>query len=226
MTELLIVAATDFELEAFQPRRREGTVRKSVSGVGTPETFIRLLTSLLAEGYRPDSILNIGIAGAYPGTGVSIGDIVIADGETWGDVGFSLPEPPNFRSITDSPFGAWYGEPLPTVRPAEWALSLPPTGTSFGIFTGTGCTVNTCTGTDTEGERRRAQTGAIFESMEGAAVAAVGRALCVPVCEIRAISNIAGHRDMRPENIRRALENLRRYLNACPAVDMPAGGDQ
>ncbi len=57
--------------------------------------------------------------------------------------------------------------------------------------------------------------GVEFETMEGAAVAQVGVQWGVPVSEVRAISNLAARRDMRPENIRRALESLLAYLRAC-----------
>ena len=53
-----------------------------------------------------------------------------------------------------------------------------------------------------------------FESMEGAAVAQIGQRFGIPVSEIRAISNIASRRDMRPENIRLALTHLRDTLRA------------
>jgi len=51
--------------------------------------------------------------------------------------------------------------------------------------------------------------------MEGAAVAQAGYILESPVCEIRAISNIASDRDMRPENIRIALDALTTYFQEC-----------
>ncbi len=51
--------------------------------------------------------------------------------------------------------------------------------------------------------------------MEGAAIAQIGQQEGIPVCELRAISNIAAHRDMRPDNIALALTNLRTYLQAC-----------
>jgi futalosine hydrolase len=68
-----------------------------------------------------------------------------------------------------------------------------------------GCTVNTCTGTEETGRRRESLTGAGFESMEGAAAALAGAELGIPVCELRAISNIASTRDFRPENAKKAL---------------------
>jgi futalosine hydrolase len=158
-------------------------------------------------------ILNIGIAGAYPGTGLAIGDIVLADGEVFGDVGFELPEAPHFRHIAESEFGnEVYADPLPTVRPVAFRDTAP---AGCRVHVARGCTVNACAGTDATGERRARLFGAGFETMEGAAVALVGRTVGIPVCEVRAISNIAARRDMRPENIRLALQNLTRYLETC-----------
>ena len=48
--------------------------------------------------------------------------------------------------------------------------------------------------------------------MEGAAVAQLGKQWGIPVCEIRAISNIAAQRDMRPEHLRLSQERLRMFL--------------
>ena len=204
---LLVCAATAGELAAF-PADAEGL--RVVSGVGVPATF----AGLLHPATLPGLILNIGIAGAYPDTGLVIGDIVLADGETYGDIGFELPEPPDFRSILESPFGDFYRDPLPMVRPSPWAAAVS-TGFSFGVHVARGCTVNTCTGTNATGVRRRDRFGVAFETMEGAAIAQIGQLWGVPVCQIRAISNIAGDRDMRPANIESAIVNLGRYLAFC-----------
>jgi futalosine hydrolase len=214
MSIILTCAATGGELDAF-PRRDDSSPRHFVvSGVGIPATF----AGLTHPAALPDLILNIGIAGAYPDTGIAIGDIVVADGEIYGDIGFELPDTDAFRSIVDSPFGDFYREPLPTVRPPAWSLA-DPTAVAFGVHVGRGCTVNSCTGTHATGVGRRDRFGVVFESMEGAAVAQIGQAWGVPVCEIRAISNIAGDRDMRLENIRLALANLRTYLEMCQKID-------
>jgi len=203
--KMLVCAATEFELMAFV-----GEGEKVVSGVGIPATF----AGLRRPEALPGLLLNIGVGGAYPGSGIGIGDVVVADGEVYGDVGFELPEEPGFRAVTDSPFGEFYREPLPTVRPPEWAR-LDDAELGFKVHVARGCTVNSCTGTQATGIWRRDRFGVGFESMEGAAVAQIGREWGVPVCEIRAISNIAGDRDMRPENIRRALDSLRIYLKLC-----------
>lgn len=251
-TELLICAATWMELRAWWPRDQdlarldEGQLAYSVgraffvTGVGIPASLARMLGVL--KHVRPARILNIGIAGAYPDSGLNIGDIVIGTSEVYGDVGFELPSDAQadkfavkggggaqnavsnaaqsadaldpvqfarFQSVQTSPFaGALYAEPLPLITDAP-ALA----GTAeYAVQTGRGCTVNMCAGTEQTGRMRRQMFDAHFESMEGAAVAQAGQLANVPVMEIRAISNIASTRDMRPDNIRLAIANLRDYL--------------
>ncbi len=191
---LLVCAATAWELSAWGDALEGVSLR--VSGVGAPATFAAFPTPPDA-----DLIVNIGIAGAYPGSGLSIGDIVIGESEVWGDLGFALPEPPYFRPIQQSEFGAFYTEPV--------ALFAP---TGLGGARGRGCTVHTCTGTDLQGAQRRELFQADFETMEGAAIAQLGMQWKLPVCEIRAISNYAAKRDMRPENLRLSHRCLQVFL--------------
>ena len=200
---MLVCAATEGELAAF-PENVEA--KRLVTGVGIPATLAALIPRLIEN--PPDRILNIGIAGAYTDTGIAIGDIVFATDEVYGDIGFELPDEPVFRPITDSHFGAFYQTPFPLTPPPP----VPALPTDFRVHFGRGCTVNACTGTNATGRRRAKQYNAVFETMEGAAVAQVGQSYNIPVCEIRAISNIAANRAMRPENIRHALENLGQYL--------------
>lgn len=191
------------ELQAFGPRSEEVGQDSFLTGVGVPVALAQTL--LIAGRLRPARILNIGIAGAYPGSGLAIGDIIVGTSEVYGDVGFELPEEPRFRHISESPWGAPYQEPVTLTVFPEFA----------GAREGRGCTVNACTGTEATGRLRERLFGAAFETMEGAAVAQAGYALGIPVCEVRAISNIASDRDMRPENIKLALDSLRSYLQQC-----------
>ncbi|MBV9848547.1 MAG: hypothetical protein JO250_02550, partial [Armatimonadetes bacterium] len=101
--------------------------------------------------------------------------------------------------------GGWYATPFP----------LMPFAAGRGAIIGRGCTVNACAGTEATGRRREELFGAAFETMEGAAVAQAGQMLGIPVAEVRAISNIAARRDMRPENIRRALDRLAAFFEQC-----------
>lgn len=219
---LLVCAATPGELETFRADGDTWTVTERdyfaedraavylLTGVGIPWTLGRLLPAV--ERLRPARILNIGIAGAYPSSGLSVGDIVVGSSEVYGDVGFELPDAEGFAPLGASPMGqAFYTQPFPLTPEPRFLVQIP----GLRVHVAAGCTVNACTGTEATGRRRAAQFGAAFESMEGAAVAQAGAQAGIPVCEVRAISNSAATRDMRPENIREALTRLRQYLAAC-----------
>ena len=249
-TELLVCAATWMELRAWWPREddrarlEEGQMAYSsalsffVTGVGIPSALAQTLGVLKQA--RPARILNIGIAGAYPQSGLNIGDIAIGTSEVYGDIGFELPSAytadkfavkhavktpdaaandtenedmeAGFQSIQTSPFaGALYAQPLALAADA-FVLAEP---TIYAARQGRGCTVNMCAGTEHTGRLREQMFAAHFESMEGAAIAQAGQLAGVPVSEIRAISNIASTRDMQPDNIRLAIANLRDYLQLC-----------
>ena len=127
---------------------------------------------------------------------------MIGASEVYGDVGLELPDAPGFQSAGETAWGTFYGKRLPLAQDPEFA----------GAPVLPGCTVNQCTGTDGTGRLRERLFGVAFETMEGAAVAQAGEMLGIPVIEIRAISNIAARRDMQPDNIRLALDNLAEYL--------------
>ncbi len=219
----LVCAATRDELETFGLDRAEVLEKDrlfkvagghaAVTGVGVPLTLLRLLP--LLDRLRPALLVDIGIAGAYPGSGLAIGDLVAADSETFADLGMELPEEPGFQPLGGFPFADdAFRAPLPLVVPA-WAE---------GIARGRGATVNACTGSDITGHLRRRLFAADFEGMEGAAFALAGRARGIPVAEIRAVSNAAARRDMRPENVARALDALRGFWTAARARLSEGGG--
>lgn len=230
---MLICAATRFELNAYGnereaiPGRDSGGARFLVTGVGIPAALGTLYPHLAALSPKPALILNIGIAGAYPGSGIKIGDLVIADGEVYGDVGMELPDEAaaGFLPLSQTDFGRkFYAAPFPTAQPPEFfARDVPGV---YRVHVARGCTVNACAGTEATGKRRERLFSAGFETMEGAAVAQAGRAFGVPVCEVRAISNIAAARDMRPVNIRRALDNLAAYLRVCRGANAEKSRDE
>ncbi len=180
----------------------------AATGVGIPMTCTRLMTVL--RHVRPELIINVGIAGAYPGTGLRIGDIVIAESETFGDLGMESPEPDRFIPLAEQPFADAEGK---GPWPMDASRFLNGTAQEC-VKIGKGATVNACTGTEVTGMLRRRITGADFETMEGAAVAMIAAIEGVPACEVRAISNFAARRDMRPENIQLALDRLRETFGA------------
>jgi futalosine hydrolase len=133
---------------------------------------------------------------------LNIGDVVIVESEIVGDLGMELPLDPRFTPLRDFPFGTSHK----SVR-----LFAPPISSVKVVA---GCTVSTVTGTRETGIRHRDTYGVAIETMEGYAVADIAAAYRVRCLEVRAISNFASVRDMRPENIRAALGALSAFWSA------------
>src|SRR5208283_5128570 len=74
-------------------------------------------TTLLLERFGPDHVYNIGVAGAYPGSGLRLGDVVIAENEFYGDEGIRTES--GFHSIEA------LGLPLLSVGGTEYYNKFP-----------------------------------------------------------------------------------------------------
>lgn len=188
MSKPTIVVASELEWQALTPVHGLDYV---LTGVGMPAVYRTFLTRDVTG-----PLISLGIAGAYEGTGLNIGDVVIVESEVVGDLGMELPLDPRFTPLRDFPFGTSH---------KSVQLYAPPIS---GVPVVAGCTVSTVTGTRETGIRHRDTYGAAIETMEGYAVADIAAAYRVPCLEVRAISNFASVRDMRPENIRAALGAL------------------
>ncbi|MFA5353377.1 MAG: futalosine hydrolase, partial [Thermodesulfovibrionales bacterium] len=164
----------------------------SICGVG--KTNAAHGTTLLIERFRPSQIISIGVAGAYPSSGLEIGDIALAEQEVHGDEGLLLGE--SFRGMDA------LGLPLVRVEGKEFynrfPLSIPPAleAVRKGVF----ITVSSCTGTIKRGKEMEELFQGICENMEGAAVAQICTLSGIPCTEIRGISNLIEDRDGSPLN--------------------------
>lgn len=194
MSNPTIVVASELEWQALTPVHALESVR---TGVGMPAVYRTFLTRSVAG-----PLISLGIAGAYEGTGLKIGDVVIVGTEIVGDLGMELPTNPRFVPLRDFPFGSSQS----TIR-----LHVPRVACAPVVD---GCTVSMVTGTRETGKRHRDLYGAAIETMEGYAVADIAAVYGVPCLEVRAISNFASERDMKPENIRAALEALSSFWEA------------
>ena len=188
MSKPTIVVASELEWQALTPLHGLDYV---LTGVGMPAVYRTFLTRDVTG-----PLISLGIAGAYEGTGLNIGDVVFVESEIVGDLGMELPADPYFTPLRDFPFGTSH---------KSVQLYTPHIA---GVPVVAGCTVSTVTGTQETGTRHRDTYGASIETMEGYAVADIAAAYGVPCVEVRAISNFASVRDMRPENIRAALGAL------------------
>ena len=151
---------------------------------------------------RPMALLLFGCGGAYPHSGLDIGDLALADGELFGDEGVATVH--GFEDLAamglpmrqnDQPlFNNWPTDP----RLLEWAQTTlgGQVGKAWGkLARGPFVTVSTCTGTTAKASEIEERTGGICENMEGAAVALACRQLSIPLLEVRGISNLVEDRD-------------------------------
>jgi len=165
-----------------------------VTGVGAVNAAYSLTRAI--ERSRPDCIIVCGIGGAYPASGLQIGDVVCAESECYGDLGSSSPE--GFLDMRALGFPVVPGgSPIYNVLPMQ--IFPAPRRVPF-------VTLNTCTGI--EGVAAR---GAV-ENMEGAAIAHVAALAGIPVGEIRGISNMAGRRDRSSWRVKEAAEAAQEAL--------------
>jgi len=150
------------------------------TGVGAVNAAYALTRFLEHEQVK--AIVVCGIGGAYPGSGISVGSVVCAESECYGDLGASSPD--GFLDMRALGFlvipGAYNVLPVQIFPAARRARFV---------------TMNTCTGTDDAAQAIEARTGGGVESMEGAAIAHVAALSGIPVGEIRGISNLVGNRD-------------------------------
>lgn len=162
---------------------------------------------------RHAGVLCLGVGGALPGSGLTIGRVVLATRSVFADEGSDMPG--GFRTIESMGFppggpgvGAWRDE-------------------LFGLADAEGvvATVSTCSGTDGAAAEVVRRTGAIVEAMEGAAVAAVAGRLGVPFAELRVVSNTTGDRDGQEWDLRLALERLGALADSIAGLIADGGFD-
>lgn len=180
------------ELEGSQLRSAAPMI---VTGVGAVNAAYALTRAIERE--RPDCIVVCGIGGAYPDSGLEIGDVVCAESECYGDLGASSPD--GFLDMKALGIPVVPGEtPIYNVLP----MQIFPAERRVPFVT-----LNTCTGID---ELQHAT--AAVENMEGAAIAHVAALAGIPVGEIRGISNMVGRRDRASWRVKQAAAAVQEVL--------------
>ncbi len=188
----------------------KGRTRAVICICGVGKTNAAHGTTLLLERFGPDYVYSVGIAGAYPGSGLHIGDTVVAENECYGDEGI----------VTESGFHTIeaLGLPLISVRGIEYYNKFPlfvPEAFRTNKLKGNFVSVSTCTGSRDRAIDMERRFNAICENMEGAAVAHICALNNITVSEIRGISNVIGNREaipLEPSDIRAASEKAQQLL--------------
>jgi futalosine hydrolase len=200
---VLVVVATEAERPAG-----EG-FEVLVTGVGKAAAAART-TERLAGGDAPAAVVSFGVAGAYPGCRLGVGDVIVATEVALVDEGLESGDGfvPFARSGMDVPGAAWAASDAALV---DRLVSGPPPG--FTLLTGRVATVSVCAGTLRLAEER-VRSGALAESMEGAAVALAAARRGVPFVEVRGISNLCGPRGGARFDLVVAVQNAAQVLHA------------
>ncbi|OGQ96874.1 MAG: futalosine hydrolase [Deltaproteobacteria bacterium RIFOXYD12_FULL_57_12] len=189
----LVVAATEMEMEPILGKLGTAGIgmKYMVSGMGPVETTLRLTMYLAAHAGRIDGVINLGVGGAYPGSGPGLLDICLAQSETFGDLGVCTADGISRFAAADLPLH--YEFPLENALGQQAEMVLAARGIPYGK--GGFVTVSCVSGTEKRGNYLRDRHSAICENMEGAAVARVCTEFDLPVLEIRCISNWVEERD-------------------------------
>ena len=179
------------------------------TGIGAVNTA-QALTVALQE-IEPELVLQIGIGGAYLGSGLDKGDLALATEENYGDLGVITPagwSPADEIGIpvlsTNRDYYNTYSLDPTLVAKAQHILEQSGEHVVRGPFV----TVQQCTGREDIGNELAARFNAICENMEGAAAAHICTLYAVPFLELRAISNRVEDRNKDAWDIPRAFQRV------------------
>jgi futalosine hydrolase len=212
MNSTLIVIASEVEFSGLFPHIPISSVNNSVFSINGKTSVSVLgiglvnfgahLARILAEKHFETVILT-GICGAYPQSGLAVGDVVRVDTEKTGDWGVQEK---------DGSFIPWTS--INNGGKSVYSAASPDTAPGIlRSFRGvSGLSVNCSTGTEATAMMRYHLFGADVESMEGAAGFAVCNAFNIPVFEIRAVSNIATTRNTASWHVAQALDALKKQF--------------
>lgn len=204
--------------------------RLAVCGVGPLAAAFcagRLAGMGVLSAERCRGFLCFGIAGTYNAAVAPIGSVVLAGTEIWPEygladengvdaeaLGFPLSgnkadtaPPPVWNSIPLDPVSALNAMGLRNPKAGSGSVGNPP------VATGPGITVAGCSGTPDRARALAERYGALTENMEGFALALAAHGARIPFAEIRAVSNIAGHRNRDAWDVPLALAALSRAVS-------------
>ncbi|MDI6890102.1 MAG: futalosine hydrolase [Thermodesulfovibrionales bacterium] len=202
-----------FGLALYKGKIYDKSIVYITSGIG--KTNASHGATILIERFSPNIIINFGVGGAYPSSGLKIGDIVIAEKEIYGDEGVLSGDGFHGAEFMGIPFfkkgkKKYFNEFQLDRKLLKEALK------SFNLVTkiksGPFLTLSTCTGTSERAKELEKIYHAICENMEGASVAHVCTLHGIPMVEIRGISNTVEDRDTKKWGLKLAAENCQRVV--------------
>ncbi|SPF45751.1 Purine and other phosphorylases, family 1 [Syntrophobacter sp. SbD1] len=212
-----------------------------IMATGLGKVNAAAISAAVLSRFRAGEVWNVGCAGAYLGSGLEIGDVLISESCICADEGILGKDGPMPAGSLEIPLVVKNGQPFYDCFPLGEALSrrrvpvLLPAGafdagpsegfqrgdaggaagtrSGFGIQYGPSLTVGMASGDIQTADARFRRFRALAENMEGSAIAQTCLLLDVPFLELRGISNIAGVRDKTQWDLGAAIRH-------CAAVVM------
>lgn len=202
----------------WKGREVSGRFDLVVTGVGKANAAAG--TALALDASRHSGVISLGVSGALPGSGLTVGDMVEADRCVYGDEGSANPD--RFVTIAEMGFGpladlCGSGNGMDgmsiAASPVAWARRDLSAG--WTVRCGGLATVSTCSGNDALAREIERRTGALAEDMESAAVgfAAARIAPGAAFSAVRVISNTTGDRLEQTWDLKAALSRLERIAS-------------
>lgn len=204
------------EKQGYQGSLSHYEVQLLITGIGP----VNVAQSLTASIYyrRPDLVWLIGCGGAYPKSGLKIGDFALASEEIWAEAGAYTEAGWKPLDKIDLPYlikgSRYFYNCFPMSKRlnsllARCILSLLP---NCNIKIGPFLTTDATTGDIQRLSVLRQRFFGVCENMEGAAVAQVCTIYGIPCLELRCISNLVGNYDRESWEITWAAEACQKLV--------------
>ena len=207
---VIITAATNLEM-AGSAKKANQLFNKSKLKLSFHATGIGMLASgvkltQLVTTYKPDLIIQMGIAGSYI-KAEPLGKVMVVASESIADLG--VREKGSFKDLFETGLQKENEAPFkkrkltnPTIR----SLNILKTDTVAAV------TINEITTSNKRIAEIIATHNPVLESMEGAALHYVGSLTKTPFIQIRAISNYVGERNKAKWKLKESIEQLEAYV--------------
>jgi futalosine hydrolase len=202
-------------LQAYRGELAGREIILALTGIG--KVNAACAATLLLERFTPEFMINTGCGGAFLGCGLRVGELAIAESESFADEGVQTPEGWMGLDLIGIPVFQGRGERIFNTVPlsGELAASAMACAREHDITAKIGpfLTVSTCSGTTSQAEDLLRRFPGICENMEGAALAQVALIYGIPLLEVRGISNMVEDRDLTGWDLRRAVAEVQRFLH-------------
>lgn len=195
--KLLVVAATNFEIEPFISENTIADIL--ITGVGIPQTIYTLSKELFQHKY--DLAIQAGIAGTF-NKNIQQNSTVIVEKDTYGDIG--IQEKNSFTTLFENGFMDKNTFPFRN----GWLENYNPFLQKTTLPLVSGITVNMITDDTSDINRMMEKFTPGIETMEGAAFHYVCLKEQVNFLQLRSISNEVGERDKTKWQIKEAITDL------------------